>query len=799
MRRNVLTALAGATLLLAACGGGGGDDAGNPAAPPPPAGEEVSLAVQGTAAKGLIENGRVSAHTVKDGAIDEAELAFASTSVAGTYSLSFRAPAGQPVVIRVQAQAGDATRHADEISGQSEVLPQRFQLRGAILPADGASVNLTLTPFSEMAVAAAARGSGGLTAAHIGEGNAMVRQLLGFDPTKEQVSSDLAGATANQRKLRVMLATVSRLAADGAAGCASGSNGEKVTCVVEKLAAAAQPTTVELKTDDRPNLGAEIAGAVREVLADDRFQDVSEAVLTTVLSNLGCRGDDCKVVPPPAGTGNAVADAIAATKSLLEQVRSDFNALFVSGSTANIGDAETQAQTFAERMRGVQLPAEVLVRDAAALMAGIDLWNDFQAGRSGATRNIWKGDYAVAGTLPPNNGFGGIGCSVQTSTDAIATTKEEAVKVGCAARYTVDFRTGPTSSTTGVTEYAHGFSIFPGATAGTFTYGSSGFKRLRSSPQTGPQLDKSSGRSGTVTLTLSGTDIASFTITGTLPPAFPFGATPATPGGSIAFINDHHTWNLTATRTGPIDGTATTTVSGSIASIATGGATDGTLTIRSGSFSQVPDASGGVSAAAAALDLTWVTAGAEFAGTFSAGDRIASKDGAQVIPGRVSLGGTFTTIDGATRTDFASGTFAVAVSGFGDFDAAQPSSATNFFSANASFTGSVTAPNRPLLRLALGTSARSFEDSPSAVTLQYRSIVAGTPRASIDMTATRDSAGVPTFTLAEGATGISLSATRGAASADVLLDGSTKIGTLDLSTGILTFTDGSFVSAELQP
>jgi hypothetical protein len=805
MQRSALTALAAATLLLAACGGGGDDGGGgggNGGGTTPPPADTVGITVDGTAAKGPIANGRVTAHAVNsDGSMDAAALASTTTNSSGAFSLSFRSRAGQPVVVMLDGQpAAGTSSHEDEVSGHQD-LPARFQLRGAVVPADGANVRMTLTPFSEMAVAAAQKGGGGLTIANIASGNNAVRQLLGFDPTKVQVKADLAGATADELKLKVMLTAVSQMAAKGRAGCATGTGGEKVSCVVEQLAAAAQPTTLQLKTDDRPDLGAEIADAVQDALEEQFAGKVSSAVLATIVANLGCKGDDCKPAAPPPSTGNAVADAIAATKALIQQIRSDFTALFVSGSTANIGDAQSQASTFADRMSAVQVPAELMIRDTTALMVGIDLWNDFKAGRSGNTRNKWKGDYASSGTPPPNNQLGGIGCTVfsDSNNQVPATSPTSAVQVGCSARFFIDFTTGQTgtSSTSGPTEYAHGFTILPGSNASTFTYRTRAFRRLRSNPL-GAQtfLPEGStlppGRAGTVTLTLdSAGDFTSFAAAGTLPPAFEMGGT--------ALLDDHQDYTVSLTRSGTSTTTSTMTVTGSVASKDSGNATRGTLTVRSGSVTETPDSGGQLKVASATLDLTWATPGAEFQGALDIGDRVASKDGAQVIPARASVSGTFTNIDNGVRSDFASGTFALTVSGFANFNAGQASTSTNFFTTDASFTGSISAPNRPLLRLTLGTSMKSFEHGPSAVTLQYRSLVAGTPRMTIDLTATKDSAGVPTVTLAESSTGVSLSATRGAASADVLLDGTTKIGVVDLDTGVLTFTDGSFVSTELKP
>jgi hypothetical protein len=301
-------------------------------------------------------------------------------------------------------------------------------------------------------------------------------------------------------------------------------------------------------------------------------------------------------------------------------------------------------------------------------------------------------------------------------------------------------------------------------------------------------------RAGTVTLTLNGNgDFTSFAATGALPPAFIMGGTTLEP-------EDHQDYTVSLTRSGTT--TVTTTLSGSVVAKAADGTTRGTLAVNSGSFTEATGLAGEVDVTSAALDVSWAVPTAEFRGTLSIGTRVTSADGAQTIPGTVSVGGTFTNVDNGTRTDFASGTFTVKVTGFDQFKAAQPRVSPNDFAVDATFSGSVTAPGRPLLRLTLGTTARNSAGEPTAVSLQYRSIVAGTPRSAIDISLTRPlgvDGATPTVTLADLSSGVSVSATRGAASADVLLNNATRIGVVNLDTGVLTFTDGSFVSVELKP
>lgn len=793
MQYKRLTALAAITVLLAACGGGGGDavDQGTPTPTPP--GEQVTVNVNGTAAKGRVGNARVSAHAVgTDGSMSGTALAVTGTDGNGGWRLSFNAPKGQPFVLVVSGQPADSAlpvRHEDEIAGAQQ-LPARFRMRAALQASENMTTTVTITPFSEMAVAAAQKASGGLNTANVNSGNAVVRQLLGFDPTRVAVRTSPAGASLDEQKLQVMLTALSHLANTSDVGCASGNGAEKVTCVVEKLAGSATTSSLQLNVDGS-NLGQKVAAAVEAVLQQPRFAgSVSRAVLATLLANLRCVGDGCKPVPPPAGN-NPVAEGIAAAKALVTQLKSDLTALFVSGTTANVGDLRTQADKFSDAMEAIQPPAEMLVRDTGALVLGIDLYNDYKAGRTTQpSRGRAQGEFASTGPEPTFGGPSGVGCTLfqDNANTMVATSPANANSIGCSARFFVDFNTMPP------TEYVHAFSILPTATSGQFTYSMRPRSRQQVSP--GQRLNdvalQSTARTGTVTVALdSGGHISSFAATGGLGGAFEM--------GDRTLVSDHHDWTVNGSRSGSATGTATVTLTATVTVKDAGNATQGTLTVRSGSLSQVPDTNGGTKVSAAALDIQWTTAKAEFQGAFSLGDVVASKDKAREVPTRLSLSGAFTNVDGSTRTEFASGTFTVAISGYAAYNAAQADSSSNFFSADATFTGAVTAPGRPLLRLTLASGMKSFEEQPALATLQYRSFASGTPRSAVDITVTTDSAGTPTVALAETSAGLSMKATRGAASADLMLNGTTKIGVLNLDTGILTFTDGSFVSTDLTP
>jgi hypothetical protein len=786
MRLHSLSvALAGA-LFLAGCGSGGGGGGDNGSS------DTVSVDLSGQAAKGLVARGRVSVHAVgADGAMSDSALGSVDTDASGGYSLSVNGTRGRPLIVIVRGQAN--TSHRDEISDADQALPVVFKMRASIVPKGNVSTRVTISPFSEMAVAAAEKADGKLSSDNLDRGNSVVRQLLGFDPTKVEVKTSVADATVDEQKMAVMLTAVSQLANSGQAGCSSGSGGEKATCVVDALANAATTTSLELKAPDGSNLGQQVAAAVETALEQPRFAgSVSEAVLTTILSNLRCTGDDCKVAPPPASTGDAVADGIAAARALVTELKSDLTALFVSGTTSGIGDAKTQATRFGDAMEDVQVPVELLVRDTSLLVLGIDLWNDYKAGRTtNPRRGRLQGEYASAGPEPSSGAPSGIGCTLfqDSATTTAATSPTNAFFIGCAARFFVDFNTSPP------TEFIHGFTLTPTSTSGQFTYSARARSR-QVNPSTGAQTNavnlQSSSRNGTLTFTVDGGGhMASFTATGSLPGAFEM-------DGST-LVSDHNNWSVNGSRSGPATGTSTISLTASVAVKDASDVTTGTLTVNSGTLGQVPDGSGGTLLSGTSLDLSWATPSAELRGSFSLGGFTTSADEEERIPTSLTLAGELTNIEGGTRTTFVSGTMTLTVDGFGAFNAGQPTTSTNAFTLDGSFTGTVTAPSRPSLRFTFGASGPNSADEPSAVSLQYRSFVSGTPRMAITVSATRNSAGVPVVTLSEASAGLSITATRGAASADLMLGGTTKIGELDLETSVLTFTDGTFISMDLTP
>ena len=110
-------------------------------------------------------------------------------------------------------------------------LPVGFAMR-SLLPAatsDTVTTSASVTPFSEMAVAAAAEAPGGVTTANATQAVTTMVHLLGFNPSNVvPTTTSGANATPDQQKLAVMLTAVSQLAASNALGCNTGSAGDKI-------------------------------------------------------------------------------------------------------------------------------------------------------------------------------------------------------------------------------------------------------------------------------------------------------------------------------------------------------------------------------------------------------------------------------------------------------------------------------------------------------------------------------------------------------------------------------------------
>ena len=257
---------------------------------------------------------------------------------------------------------------------------------------------------------------------------------------------------------------------------------------------------------------------------------------------------------------------------------------------------------------------------------------------------------------------------------------------------------------------------------------------------------------------------------------------------------------------------STTTFAGQIAMIDAQGATVSTLKVANGSTTETAiwrDASGqevkpgsptavspfGGTLSGAAMTLTFTTAASEFEGSFAIADSVWDASGTSLVPTKVTLAGSFRNIAAGQAAEFLSGSLNATMTGYDGYDATANDTADNHYTVGLAFTGKVTAPGRPVLELTASSSLKSHEEDVSAVSLQYRSVVAGSPRTVVSVTGSRGSNGTMNFALSEAASSLSLTWADGASTGN-LMQGSTLVGTIDENTRMLTFTNNEFISLD---
>jgi len=811
-----LTLLAAASLV--ACGGGGSTDNGTGSTS---AATAATISLNGVASKGLVAGARVTAHPVRsDGSIDVATvLGSADSDASGRYQLRFDAVQDHPYVIRVAAREDGSTTHLDEVAGAAQPLPAGFVMRALYTPHQSGEVSATasLTPFSEMAVSAAERASGGVTAANAAQATAAVTQLLGFDPTQTTPRTVAAAASADEQTLAVLLTAVSALAHDGALGCTSASDGERTQCIVDTLARSASSSTIQLSVRtgaSTTDVSAALKAALTKVLSDATLRGpVSSATLTPVVSNLGCSDAACTVASAAGTPGDPVATAIAAAKALFGQIKSDWLALFSPGGATSLAAGAVNVEAYKVRtaMQGIEVPVEAMGKDLGALLMGLDLYSDYKAGRTlTATRS--------RGPVPSNDGLAdysgsmSAGCTVYqgTSGSTMATSAAEAGSVGCSARYYLvrtTTRLADGSVQTVDQQWRHGFTLTPQAD-GRYTYAARPRKRTTTTtcPVTGActttttddmlQTELSEG-TFVPTFDTAGR-ISAFTVEGRLPGAFR--------ADSSALGNHHLTWSMSGTTASALDGLTATSVSrttritGSMVAYSDATTPLGTLSLRSGQIGEsdaVPVGANEAALTLADLDLAWTTPSAEFEGVFKADGMSFDLSRTDYIPTRVQLSGALRSLSGGVATDVMTLAATVTATGYAAFDSTLAHSAANHYTGQLAVVGTVSAPGRPVLEFSLGASRPTYLSEIDTMTFQYRSLVSGTPRTVLSGSATRGTDGVTAFSLNEAASQVSMHWRSGLTAATVLFDGSTAIGTLDANNRMLTFSDGTFLSLDL--
>jgi hypothetical protein len=191
--------------LLSGCSGGGGS---SPAA-------SISGIISGTAVKGPVGGGTVTAYAVSNGVMGS-QLASATTDSQGNFQISIGAYSG-PVMLQLSGGT-----YVDEASGATMSMSSG-DVMTAVIPtvtSGGTVSNIQVTPLTAMAQAMANNMTGGMSdtniaAASTSVGNFfMVNDILHTSPMNPLMSDSGATASQDMKNYGMVIAAMSQSAKD---------------------------------------------------------------------------------------------------------------------------------------------------------------------------------------------------------------------------------------------------------------------------------------------------------------------------------------------------------------------------------------------------------------------------------------------------------------------------------------------------------------------------------------------------------------------------------------------------------
>ena len=243
--------------LITSCGGGGGNSTASTAT-------TGSLSISGVAAKGAFIGAYVQAYEVVNGLL----VAIGSpvqTDTDGSYTISSLSSTTNPIVVKVITNTSTTMRDETQAPGSDGKFPLASnapaagtEMRTALSSLD-TSTEVHITPFTEMAVAAAVS-SGGITTSSIAAGQDQVMQLIGLNPFNvKPITNSNDNNSLLQKRMMLYLASVANKAKN--TSCTGDASG--VSCVLASL-----NDKVKVTVDSSGNYVPTNATALKSLITD---------------------------------------------------------------------------------------------------------------------------------------------------------------------------------------------------------------------------------------------------------------------------------------------------------------------------------------------------------------------------------------------------------------------------------------------------------------------------------------------------------------------------------------------------
>ena len=784
----VKTGVIALALALTGCGGGGGGGGATPA-PGAPVGVTPTpeRTVQGTAAKGLIKGAKVSVYALDaQGVRGAAALATAITGADGTYKLQLAASV-QNFVIEVTAAPGAVM--ADEASGTDIAIPESMKLRSVVTLASAATGTYegTVSPLTEMIARTAETADGKLPQQAVAQAKTSVRTLLGFDPeTVKPVNSNsaaAANASEDEKNQSLALAAISKMGSAASADCGQTTPGERISCVVTKLAASVKVS------DGQPSLEqnrlAQFRDAIQAVAEDkvinrtgkDKVVGIpvltpTPAAPTPTTPTTPAPTPTTPVPTPPAPVG-ASATQVQATKALFASLRTNLRALdegdaFRSTANAIKADLTNTVAPLGSDVGGM----------ATFVSSAVDHLNTIRASSN------WYRTYArVFGNVVSNspvpysivNGEGG--CDIVLSPLSMTcTVVQNNYLPGSVA----------TSFMAGTRVYAtRVVKIVPKAGSTTdysyTAYLEKNTVKYETLTIVGDTVKEAIGNvvSGDITIASNGAALTQLAVKGRMTGRLNAGGT---------LDSDYEDWTLNVSRKDEVTGTALYSIGGEFVAIKAGQPA-GKVEIDNTSFLRValPSSTGKVGVNAAnelQVTLRGTLGNTTVSGTLRASEGKQDKSKTTYVPTRLAFAGSLKHLD---ATVF-SGNVALIRNGYENYDASAAESATNFVADTLEIGGTLAVPKRPTLSLTVGAT-RTGPDTTD-ISAQYRD---GT--SVINASVTTKAGERHPLVKVSSAEGVAFSFTSTSVPVKVTKDGAVT-AELDLAKGIITYIDGNTESLQ---